>query len=196
MMTNKKHILTTLLLICVLACGAISLNAKDKNTQKDVYLFGMSASFNDSTVYFTDIQHIAPAYFTPKTKFLHNRDGFSSQLGMYMKELSVENPTCITFFSQSQKKLQKKYAKVTRKYDASLVKEKKKTWWRLFSKKPKKKNNYVVKYLSSEQFSYQSIAFDEGTVFVDAYKAEKAARKSAKKEKKAQKKESKKALKK
>lgn len=184
---KEMKFITRFLLMAVIMLSATSVQAKDKDKiTKDAYLFGMSASFSDSTVYITDIQKVYPAYFAPKTKFLYNRDGFSSQLKAYMKGLGVEHPTCITFYSQNKKKLEKKYAKIKRRYDSTFQPKKTKK-----KKKAKQKRYYNVKYLTSEQFSYMTIAFEEGTVYVDSHKAEKAARKSMKKEQKEKKSKSK-----
>ena len=48
----NKIITITLILICAIVSGNVSA----ANKKSDIYAFGFSASFNDSTVYFTDIQ--------------------------------------------------------------------------------------------------------------------------------------------
>ena len=52
-----------------------------KRTAVDkVYMFGFAASFNDSTVYFTNVQTVDSAWMDTKTKFLLGRDNYSYQL--------------------------------------------------------------------------------------------------------------------
>ena len=61
-----------------LACFS-SLSASAKNDAKTAYIFGFASSFNDSTVYFTDVQKVDSAYFTRKSKFLISRENYSYQ---------------------------------------------------------------------------------------------------------------------
>lgn len=169
-------------MVCLFIGISTVAAAKGDITKSDVFMFGLSASFNDSTVYITEIQKIADADFAPKTKFLYNRDGYSRQLKAYVKELGVEHPTCITFYSTDKKKIDKRYAKVKQKYDASLISQKAKKK----DKKSKKKSKqyFDVHYLTAEQFAYTSIALEEGTVYVDSKTAELQAQQSMRGEKK------------
>ena len=48
-----------------LACFS-SLSASAKNDAKTAYIFGFASSFNDSTVYFTDVQKVDSAYTDQK----------------------------------------------------------------------------------------------------------------------------------
>ena len=72
--------------------------AQDRKTA--VYMFGFSASFNDSTVYITDIQKVEDAWVNNKSGFLINRDDYSYQLQNYLK----------------QKDIHKKYDSLKKKY--------------------------------------------------------------------------------
>ncbi len=56
-----------------------------KNEAKTAYIFGFASSFNDSTVYFTDVQKVDSAYFTRKNKFLVSRENYSYQLRDYLE---------------------------------------------------------------------------------------------------------------
>ena len=51
-------------------------------------MFGFSASFNDSTVNFTDIQAVNAYVENNHTHFLVNRDEYSYQLRYYMEAYS------------------------------------------------------------------------------------------------------------
>lgn len=82
-----------------------------------VYVFGLSASFTDSLVYFTDIQTLDSAWVEKKTGFLQDRDQYSYQLRDYLStKLQQPHRTCIVFYSQKLEKLQKKLQKVRRLY--------------------------------------------------------------------------------
>ncbi|MBQ8127905.1 MAG: hypothetical protein IJ176_05860 [Prevotella sp.] len=82
-----------------------------------VYVFGMAASFNDSIVYFTDIQTLANAWVDSKSRFLQSRDIYSYQLREHLaQKLQMPHRTCIVFYAEKLQKLQKKYDKLKRLY--------------------------------------------------------------------------------
>lgn len=114
-----------------------SITAKSKVVPK-LYMFGFSASFNDSVVYFTDIQTIDNAYIDSKTNFLLSRDNYSYQLKSYLEEqVGLKNRTCVTVFALKQKDLEKKLVNMKRKYTT--------------------KGNFDVKYLDATKFHYERI---------------------------------------
>ena len=80
-----------------------------------VYLFGFSASFQDSLVFFTDIQDIPNAWYDKKTKFLAGRDTYSEQLKTFLTEQGAPNRVCMVFFSTNKSKLEKRYLKLRKK---------------------------------------------------------------------------------
>ena len=74
--TEKEMKITKIALASIaLACFS-SLSASAKNEVKTAYIFGFASSFNDSTVYFTDVQKVDSAYFTRKNKFLISRENY------------------------------------------------------------------------------------------------------------------------
>ena len=85
-----------------LACFS-SLSASAKNDAKTAYIFGFASSFNDSTVYFTDVQKVDSAYFTRKSKFLVSRENYSYQLRDYLEQQGAGKRTCIVMFDFDQK---------------------------------------------------------------------------------------------
>ena len=93
----KRYLLLSTLVAILSWMTTETISAKSK-VQK-VYLFGFAASFNDSTVYFTDIQEIDSAWVDDKTNFLHDRDQYSYQLRDYLAEKFEPNRTCITTFA-------------------------------------------------------------------------------------------------
>ena len=65
-------------LMALLLCSVASYAGKQA-----VYLYGFAASFNDSIVYFTDLQTIAQAEID-KHNFLYGREEYSNQLRDYL----------------------------------------------------------------------------------------------------------------
>lgn len=142
------------------------------NVKTRVYVYGFAASFNDSTVYFTDIQQIDTAWINTKTKFLLDRDNYSYQLKQYLQGLGVAHPTCITSFDFSRKAIEKKYL--------------------TFKKKYTKDHNYDIKYIASTDFQYEGVTPDDITLQqaeakVKTKKATREDKKAAKQSKKAEK---------
>ena len=115
----------------------IGQQSQAKNKMERIYAFGFAASFNDSTVYFTDIQVLDSAWLNEKNNFLVSRDNYSYQLRDYLAAHGMPNRTCITCFSPKEKKAYKKYAKLSAKYT--------------------KKGNFNVKHLSQDQFRFKCI---------------------------------------
>lgn len=130
----KKFLLTFALVLASLTTFAANKPAK-------VYMFGFAASFNDSTVCFTNIQEVDSAYIDSKTKFLYSRENYSYQLRDYLEQQSFDSPTCITVFAFSRKDIEKKYARMRRRYTDN--------------------GKYIVKEVSSPDFEYQAIKFEE-----------------------------------
>lgn len=94
-------------------CSAFSLK---KDHSKPVYAFGISASFTDSVVYFTDIQ-ILDSVKVSKEGFLAHRELYSYQLKNYLEDNQLQqNSTCMIYFSENRKKLEKEATKILNKY--------------------------------------------------------------------------------
>ena len=131
-----------LVLAAILAVWNTESSAKKKNKPKSniqgaVYMFGFASSFNDSTVYFTDIQQLDSVYFERKTKFLLDRDNYSYQLRDYLASVGEEHRTCVVSYATDRKKIEKKFLKMRKKY---------------LSKK-----GYLLKYLKTEEFAFEAI---------------------------------------
>ena len=73
-MKSYKALIATAL-IATACCISVNVSAKNKCVQK-LYAFGFAASFNDSTVYFTDIQEIDSAWVNEKNEFLEIKKVF------------------------------------------------------------------------------------------------------------------------
>ena len=91
-------------LLCAIMVLA-SLSTFAENKARTVYMYGFAASFNDSTVYFTEIQQLDSAYVDSKTKFLYSRENYSYQLRDYLGAQGFKNATCITSFAMTRKDL-------------------------------------------------------------------------------------------
>ncbi len=113
-MTFKKIILTSLAIVAILLLGSASVSAAEKETP--VFLFGLSRSLNDSTVYMTEIQLMSTATINTSNKFLLNRDKYSEQLTEYLEKQGVDYPTTITEYSTSRNKAEKKFLKMRNKF--------------------------------------------------------------------------------
>lgn len=117
----KRFNIFFLLLFATLVIG-INSYAKDKNTAgpTKVYMFGFSASFNDSLVYVTDIQAVDSVMIEPKTEFLVGRTAYGNQLQFFLTDHKERpNTTCVVFFDKKLENLRKRYNKVMKRYKNS-----------------------------------------------------------------------------
>ena len=107
-------------IICFLFAAAFAVSPfskqpKDKN-KYGVYLAGVSASFADSLVFFTDIQFVDSAAVDEKD-MLVGRASYSYQLKDYLEQKQGEqNRTCFMFFNRKKAKLEKEMKKLKEKY--------------------------------------------------------------------------------
>ena len=136
-----NKIITIALAIVLGLTIATSSQAAGKKTS--VYAFGFSASFNDSTVYFTDIQQVQNVTLEHKTRFLQNREGYSHQLKDYLTERGEGQRVCVFLFDANRKKIEKQFTKLRRKYSRD--------------------GRYDIKYLPSNDFKFTTIESDEDT---------------------------------
>jgi hypothetical protein len=147
-MNKTKYIILTLLMVL-----ATSASAK-KVQVPHVYMFGFSASFQDSTVYFTDIQDVQGAWIDKKTKFLLGRDNYSYQLSNYFNEQGQANRVCMVIFSTSKSKTEKKYIKLRKKYMAPDKKSKKKGKETILTP-------YDIRYITQQDFKFTPVDMSE-----------------------------------
>lgn len=151
-----------LMLLAMLFLGIMSMEAK--NEKQPVYIYGFATSFNDSTVYFAEIQLIDNAWIDSKNKFLYGRESYSYQLRDYLKSKGLNAPTCVTGFANTKKKAEEKFMKLRNKYIS--------------------KGKFDIKYLSVSDFQYTPVEFDEETVYVDSSKSKNLTPRQVKKENK------------
>ena len=85
-----------------------------KKIQTEVYVWGVSLSFSDSIVYFTEIQRVEGAII--EDKLLPNRHLYAYELKDYMSyEEGKPGRTSFIYFSDKRSKLEKKEQKVKKK---------------------------------------------------------------------------------
>ena len=93
-----------------------------KKVKTEVYMFGVSLSFTDSVVYFTEIQHMEGAII--ENNMLPNRHLYAYELKDYMSyEEGKPGRTSFIYFSDKRAKLVKKEQKIKKK----LIEENEKT---------------------------------------------------------------------
>ena len=118
-----------------LLCATAAFSASKQAT---VYLYGISTSFNDSTLYVTEIQALNGAWVENGTHFLVGRDNYSYQLRDYLRAQGTPNPTVVTVFALKQKDIEKKMVKLKKKYFA--------------------KGTYQIRQLSTAEFQFKPIS--------------------------------------
>ena len=101
-------------LFVVLLCSSFTLG-KGKGKNKNVYMAGVSASFSDSLIFFTDIQ-LVDSVELDKDKLLPERQQYSTQLKRFLEGQGMKNRTCFIYFNTNRKKLEKAIRKMKEEY--------------------------------------------------------------------------------
>lgn len=129
-----------LLVLAVILTAFLPAQAAEKPETTKAYLFGFSANFTDSVVYFTDIQEVENVYIQKKTKFLKDRESYSDQLRYYFADkLNMPHRTCIVSFALTRKEAEKKYVKMRKIYTEKAA------------------GRYDVRYISEGDFKFQAV---------------------------------------
>lgn len=149
-MKRTKHLVIALCLMLLIPVAGIAKKKakKDEDGTRRVtmYVCGMNFSFNDSLVYFTDIQVMDTVAVYGKYDILKNRDQYAYQLRNFMTDkLHRPNTTSVILHNMDKEKLTKKLLKLRDKY--------------VFTGKGKKKklSNYDIRNLSSEEFKFAPV---------------------------------------
>ena len=164
-----KNLLAALLLTAatMLPSEAFGINRPTK-----VYMFGFATSFNDSTVYLTDIQQVDTAWIDTRTDFIYGRQDFSYQFAEHLRSDENPYPTALVIFAEKRKDIEKKYLKLRKRYTNP------------------KKGVFTIKTIDSNTFHFSAVIPDSPEVTYSreqlkaAIKEEKAAIKQKLKEKK------------
>ena len=100
------------LLVVLAVCTASTM----ENKKKGMYIVGVSASFTDSLIYFTDIQFVDSVEFN-KDMSLPMHGQYSKQLDTYLeKKLGLENRVCFIYFNPKKDKVEKTIKKMKKDY--------------------------------------------------------------------------------
>lgn len=108
-----------LYLIFVVIGLASAMNVTAKGVEEMVpkmYVFGVSTSFNDSTVFFTEIMELDSAWVDSKTGFIDNREEYSYQLRDHLASKGYPKRTCVFVSGTNLKKVTKKYDKMKSRF--------------------------------------------------------------------------------
>ena len=123
---------------------ALGLTAEAKKTMvPKMYMFGISASFNDTIIYFTNVQEVDSAWIESRNKFLLDRSNYSLQLKEFLaRKMQSPQRTCIVYYNTNRTKLEKKFIKIRQLYT-----------------KPKKRqtNHFDVRYLEEGEFTFKAL---------------------------------------
>lgn len=135
-----KYILFSLLLAI-----AMPMEIQAKRVKKPLmYMFGFSASFQDSIIYMTDVQEVQNVWYDTKTKFLLGREHYSSQLKNYLENsMQQSNRVCVVMFAETRKEAEKLFIKLRKEYTI------------------KAKGRYDVRYLTTGEFKFTPISMGE-----------------------------------
>ena len=102
------------LFLVFMVCSAFSLKGNKKDM--GMYMVGVSASFADSLIYFTDIQDL-DSVSLDKDKLLPLRGQYSEQLEDYLEnKLGLKDRTCFIYFDAKKAKLEKVMKKMKDQY--------------------------------------------------------------------------------
>lgn len=127
--------------LAILLLAVVPQAATAQNIQvPQAYMFGFAASFNDSTVFFTDIQQVDSVWVSKKKGFLAGRSNYAYQLRNYCEQkMDLPKRTCVVVSSLKRKEVEKKYKKMMKKYVG------------------KKAKNYDVRYIPSSDFKFEAV---------------------------------------
>ncbi|MCD8282571.1 MAG: hypothetical protein LUC22_04885 [Prevotella sp.] len=158
--------------LITLFLSMLSIESRAVLTPVTLYVYGFSYSFNDSTVYITDIMRLDSAWVDSRTKFLYSRSSYSFQLKNHLLEQGVNTPTCVISYATTRKKAEKKYVKLKSRYTA-------------------RGQTFIVKYVPETDFVFSpvSAADDPAAITNNTKEGRKAAKEAAKAEKKTAKEE-------
>ena len=150
MRINKK------ILVSIMALMVFAISLQAKGEMKTIYMYGFAASFNDSTVYFTDVHRVDSAWIDSKTKFLMSRENYSAQLSSYLEKLGEKNMVCVASFAKKEKKARKKLQKMVARY-SKAVKRKTKQKDSKLKVATEEKMPYIIKFIDNQDFTFQGV---------------------------------------
>ena len=149
-MNKWKFLLFFLLSAIQLTAFASPKEKKNKSEEpKEIYMYGVSVDFNDSTVYITDIQSLDSMTINTDGS-LRNYSDYSLQLKVYLEGTVGEtNQTCAVIYSEKKKKLEKEGL-----FDESKKKKIEKHFIKM-RKKYQSDPNKILKRIGTDAFTFQ-----------------------------------------
>lgn len=160
-----RKIIMALLLVVL---GAGSAAAHPVSVPR-LYVFGFAASFNDSTVYITEVQTVDSAWIESNGGFLYNRGEYANQLRTYLKSIGKADETCVVFFATKESDILKQYVKLRKTYEQPKKKER------------EMRGRFLVTNVRTESFRFRSVPLEMSGVEPEKTKAERRAEKEAQK---------------
>jgi hypothetical protein len=95
-------------------------NKKIKNADTvSVYIFAVSFSFMDSTLYLSDIQKVDSAVVFNNT-FLGGINSYEQQFASYLERLGNNSQIPVVYFSKGEKAIQKRYRNAAKQSSKKL----------------------------------------------------------------------------
>lgn len=140
----KSYKAYIMLLVAMLSLCVADMDAKSK--RQNIFVFGVSTSFEDSTVYLTDIQEIPNVLMDSKTNFIYDIRNYSYQLNTYMEGIGEKDRVCVMEYALKRKDIEKKYLKLKKRYSNA------------------KNGVYTIKYLTPSDFKYEVVEVAEEMV--------------------------------
>jgi hypothetical protein len=133
------------ILLALLLAGALPQKMEAKRIKvPKMFMFGFSASFQDSIIYMTDVQEVEGAWYETKSKFLLGRQHYSYQLKDFLANTRQQpNRVCVVMFALTRKEAEKKFIKLRKEYTV------------------KAKGKYDVRYLTTTDFKFQPVDMSE-----------------------------------
>ena len=133
------------ILLALLLAGALPQEMEAKRIKvPKMFMFGFSASFQDSIIYMTDVQEVEGAWYETKSKFLLGRQHYSYQLKDFLANTRQQpNRVCVVMFTLTRKEAEKKFIKLRKEYTV------------------KAKGKYDVRYLTTTDFKFQPVDMSE-----------------------------------
>ena len=127
------------ILLALLLAGALPQEMEAKRIKvPKMFMFGFSASFQDSIIYMTDVQEVEGAWYETKSKFLLGRQHYSYPLNDFLANTRQQpNRVCVVMFALTRKEAEKKFIKLRKEYTV------------------KAKGKYDVRYLISYHYGFQ-----------------------------------------
>lgn len=112
---------TLILLSALLLLATLTLSAKKKQQpSQTIYLYALSASFNDTIVYITDIQTVDSAYMERK-HILGGLHAYVQQVDRHFAAKGMPHRINTIFFQTKRSKAEKQFVKLRKKYSQSNV---------------------------------------------------------------------------